>query len=119
MAVRDISRIPAVDKSSGAPNVIVETPKGGRTKFKYDEKLNLFKFDKALPFGHSFPFQFGFLTSTLGGDGDPLDRLVLSDEPAFVGCLVLGKLLGALQAEQGPNGTKVRNDPADCGSRRC
>src|SRR6202022_4412757 len=72
MAVRDISRIPAVDKSSGAPNVIVETPKGGRTKFKYDEKLNLFKFDKALPFGHSFPFQFGFLTSTLGGDGDPL-----------------------------------------------
>lgn len=44
MAVRDISRIPAVDKSSGALNVIVETPKGGRTKFEYVEKLKSFGF---------------------------------------------------------------------------
>jgi len=109
-AVRDISRMPPFGPKSEYVNAIIETPKGSRTKFKYDEEHGLFMFDKALPIGQSFPFDFGFLPSTKGDDGDPLDVLVLSDEPTFVGCLVHAKLLGVIEAEQTENGETERND---------
>src|SRR5215831_18389322 len=109
-AVRDISRMPPFGPKSEYVNAIIETPKGSRTKFKYDEEHGLFMFDKALPIGQSFPFDFGFLPSTKGGDGDPLDVLVLTDEPTFVGCLVHAKLLGVIEAEQTENGETERND---------
>ena len=91
-------------------NVIIEAPKGSRTKFKYDEEHQLFLFDKTLPLGQSFPFDFGFVPSTTGGDGDPLDILVLTPEPTFVGCLVHAKLLGVIEAEQTEKGKTERND---------
>jgi inorganic pyrophosphatase len=67
-------------------------------------------FNKTLPIGQTFPFDFGFLPSTRGGDGDPLDVLVLTDEPTFVGCLIHAKLLGVIEAEQTENGKTERND---------
>ena len=92
-------------------NVIIETPKGSRNKFDYDEKLGLFKLGGVLPAGASFPFDFGFVPSTLGGDGDPLDVLVLMDEPAFAGCLVRTRLVGVVEAEQTErDGETTRND---------
>src|SRR5438067_1085001 len=66
-------------------NVVIETPKGSRNKYNYDEKLRLFKLVGVLTSGAVFPFDFGFVPSTTGGDGDPLDVLVLMDEPAFAG----------------------------------
>jgi inorganic pyrophosphatase len=110
MESRNLSRLPPFDKESGALNIIVETPKNGRIKYKYNEKYGMFQLDKTLPYGFSFPFEFGFVPSTIGGDGDPLDVLVLSDEATFPGCLVLGQVLGVLQGEQ-REGKKVnRND---------
>jgi inorganic pyrophosphatase len=110
MDSRNVARIPALDAESGALNIIVETPKNSRVKYKYNEKYGMFQFDKALPYGFSFPFEFGFVPSTLGGDGDPLDVLVLADEATFTGCLVLGRVLGIFEAEQS-EGTKTnRND---------
>jgi len=109
-AVRDISRISPFGPKSKYVNAIIETPRGSRTKFKYDEEYGLFMFDKAMPIGQSFPFDFGFLPSTKGDDGDPLDVLVLTDEPTFVGCLVHAKLLGVIEAEQTENGETERND---------
>ena len=92
-------------------NVIVETPKGSRNKFEYDYKLGLFKLGGVLPAGANFPFDFGFVPSTLGEDGDPLDVLVLMDEPAFTGCLVPARLIGVIEAEQTERaGETVRND---------
>lgn len=88
------------DARSGVYNVIVETPKGSRIKFDWDEEHGLFVYGKTLPEGSSFPFDFGFLPQTLGGDGDPLDVLVLLDAPAFPGVLVPSRLLGVIQAEQ-------------------
>src|SRR5262247_3666073 len=122
-AVREISRIPPFGPKSEYVNVIIETPKGSRTKFKYDEEHGLFMFDKALPIGQSFPFDFGFLPSTRGGDGDPLDVLVLTSEPTFCGCLIYAKLLGIIEAEQTEEGKTVRNDrliasPLDFRSRK-
>jgi inorganic pyrophosphatase len=69
--------------------------------------LALFRLDGVLPIGASFPFDFGFVPSTLGGDGDPLDVLVLMDEPAFTGCLVATRLIGVITAEQQQKDGKV------------
>src|SRR5262249_30734261 len=91
-------------------HVIIETPQGSRNKYKYDEHLQLFKLDKVLPLGASFPYDFGFIPSTRGEDGDPLGVLVLLDEPAFPGCLVQVCLLGVLEAAQTEHGQTVRND---------
>jgi inorganic pyrophosphatase len=88
----------------------VETPKNARIKYKYNEKYGIFELDKTLPYGFSFPFEFGFVPSTIAGDGDPLDALVLSDEATFPGCLVLGQVLGVLQAEQREGKQVNRND---------
>jgi inorganic pyrophosphatase len=92
-------------------NVVIETPKGSRNKYNYDEKLGLFKLGGVLTSGASFPFDFGFVPSTVGGDGDPLDVLVLMDEPAFAGCLVRTRLVGVIEAEQTErDGETTRND---------
>ncbi|MCA1564609.1 MAG: inorganic diphosphatase [Acidobacteria bacterium] len=98
----------------GAPDalrVIIETPQGSRNKFDYDEELGLFKLGGVLPAGAVFPFDFGFVPSTTGGDGDPLDVLVLMDEAAFAGCLVEARLIGVVEAEQTEeDGVATRND---------
>jgi len=91
--------------------VIIDTPQGSRNKFEYDEELGLFKLGGVLPAGAIFPFDFGFVPSTTGGDGDPLDVLMLMDEPAFTGCLVETRLLGVIEAEQTEeDGETMRND---------
>src|ERR687894_2250957 len=95
----------------GDLNVVIETPKGSRNKYNYDGKTGLFKLGGVLPAGASFPFDFGFVPSTVGGDGDPLDVLVLMDEPPFAGCLVRTRLVGVIEAEQTErDGETTRND---------
>lgn len=91
-------------------NAIIETPKGSRNKYAYDEKTDCIKLKKALPAGIVFPFDFGFIPSTFAEDGDPLDILVLTDAPTFPGCLVESKVLGVIKVEQKKNGETVRND---------
>jgi inorganic pyrophosphatase len=105
---------PLIDLSAfdddGDVNAIIDTPKGSRNKFKYDEKSGLFKLGGALPLGAVFPFDFGYIPSTKGGDGDPLDILILMDEPAFPGCLVKAKLIGVIEAQQTEGKKTTRND---------
>lgn len=105
---------PLIDLSAfdddGDVNAIIDTPKGSRNKFKFDEKSGLFKLGGALPLGAVFPFDFGYIPSTKGGDGDPLDILILMDEPAFPGCLVKAKLIGVIEAEQTEEKKTTRND---------
>lgn len=96
--------------SSDELNVIIETPKGSRNKYTYDEKLGLFRLSGVMPAGAVFPFDFGYVPSTLGGDGDPLDVLLLMDEPAFVGCLLTARLIGVIEANQTEEGETTRND---------
>ena len=110
MPIHDISRMSPFGPKSAYINVIIETPKGSHTKFKYDEEHGVFMFDKALPLGQTFPFDFGFLPSTHADDGDPLDVLVLGEEPTFTGCLIHAKLVGVIEAEQTENGETNRND---------
>ena len=63
-----------------------------------------------LPEGMMFPFDFGFIPSTLGDDGDPLDVLVLMDAPAHVGCLIDVRIIGVIKAEQIEDGKTESND---------
>ncbi|MBA3649965.1 MAG: inorganic diphosphatase [Chthoniobacterales bacterium] len=91
-------------------NAVIDTPKGSRNKYSYREKTGLFELSGVLPAGAVFPFDFGFIPQTLGGDGDPLDVLVLMDEAAFVGCIVPARLLGVIEAKQTEKGNTVRND---------
>lgn len=103
-------KIKPFDEETGELRVIIDTPKGSRNKYKYDEKLEIFKLSGVLAVGHSFPFDFGDVPNTLGADGDPIDVLVLMDEPAFVGCLIPSRLIGVVEAEQTEDGKTERND---------
>jgi inorganic pyrophosphatase len=99
-----------LDKDAGLIQVIVETPKGSRNKFAYDEEQNIFVVKKVLPAGMSFPYDFGFLPRTQAPDGDPIDVLLLMDEPAFPGIAVRARLIGVIQGEQIEGKKKNRND---------
>ena len=101
---------PQFDPKKSQCRVIIETPKGCRNKFDYDPESNLFMLGGLLPEGMIFPFDFGFVPSTLGGDGDPLDIMVLLDAPAHVGCLIEVRLIGVLHAEQTEDGKTEEND---------
>ncbi len=94
----------------GLVNVVIETPRQSRNKFKYDKKFGLFRLGSVLPAGASFPYDFGFVPRTKAEDGDPIDVLLLMDEPAYPGCLVEARLIGAIEAEQTEDGITTRND---------
>jgi inorganic pyrophosphatase len=90
--------------------VIIETPKGCRNKYSFDEQQKIFVLKAALPAGMVFPYDFGFLPRTLADDGDPIDVLVLMDEPAFPGCALMARLIGVIEGEQTANKKITRND---------
>jgi inorganic pyrophosphatase len=107
----DPSRLAPTDrKDEETIQVIIETPKGCRNKYAFDQDERIFALKKVLPAGMSFPYDFGFIPSTRAEDGDPMDVLVLMDEPAFPGCLVKCRPVGVIEGEQGKKGEKERND---------
>jgi inorganic pyrophosphatase len=89
---------------------LLRPPKGSRNKYAFDQEEKVFALKKVLPSGMAFPYDFGFVPSTLAEDGDPVDVLVLMDEPAFPGCLVKCRLIGVIQGKQGKGKKSERND---------
>jgi inorganic pyrophosphatase len=107
----DLSTLsPCLGPKKDTCRVIIETPKDCRNKFDYDPDSGLFMLGGLLPEGMMFPFDFGFIPSTLGEDGDPLDILVLMDAPAHVGCLIEVRIIGIIEAEQSEEGKTESND---------
>jgi inorganic pyrophosphatase len=106
----DPTRLPPFESKHADLTVIIETPKGSRNKYAYDPEERIFALRKVLPAGMAFPYDFGFVPSTLAGDGDPLDVLVLMDEPAFPGCKLTCRLVGVIEGEQGAKKKRERND---------
>ena len=107
----DPTKLKPVDKKDGILQVIVETPKGSRNKFAFDTDQEIFALKNVLPAGMVFPYDFGFLPQTIADDGDPIDVLLLMDEPAFTGCAVRAVLIGVIEGEQADGKKKkVRND---------
>jgi inorganic pyrophosphatase len=105
-----LRKLKPFDRKSGNLNVIIDTPKGSRNKYAFDFRINAYRLKTVLPHGTVFPFDFGSIPGTVAEDGDPLDVLVLMDEPVFIGCLVEARLLGVIEAEQTEAGKTERND---------
>jgi inorganic pyrophosphatase len=102
-----------VGEHGDAVHVVIETPAGSRTKYAWNSEADAFVVRKVLPLGTAFPYDFGFVVGTQTADGDPLDALVLADEPLAVGCLVACRVLGAIEcktSQPGPGEEAVRND---------
>ncbi len=95
-----LDRLPLIDDDSGDLNVVVETPKGSRNKYKYDTERGVMRLAATLGEGLAFPFDFGFFPSTRGEDGDPLDVLLFLDEGVPSGCVATARLIGVLEVEQ-------------------
>src|SRR5687767_12947512 len=91
-------------------NVIIEAPRGSRVKYKYEPGTGRLGMSKVLPPGLVFPFNFGSVPSTCAPDGDPIDMVVILDEPLFPGCVVTVRLLGVIEAKQTQDGRTHRND---------
>lgn len=106
-----LQRISAFEKKTDDLVVIIETPRGSRSKYAYDEDIGTFELKFVLPEGMTFPVDFGFVPSTLGDDGDPLDVIILLDETLSVGTKVNARLVGAIEAEEREkDGKWERND---------
>jgi inorganic pyrophosphatase len=98
-----LDRLPPRD-DEGLYHVVIETPKGSPHKLTYENDLGTFKLSAVLPEGSTFPFDFGFIPSTLGDDGDPLDVLLLMDHPLMPGTIVPARLIGVITGEQSEDG---------------
>lgn len=93
--------------------MVVEIPRGSRNKYEYDHEAGGVRLDRHLFTATAYPCDYGFISGTLGGDGDPLDVLVLLDEPTFPGCLVTARAIGVfwMRDEMGPD-AKILSVPA-------
>ncbi|SDQ59678.1 inorganic pyrophosphatase [Thermostaphylospora chromogena] len=94
-------------------DVVVEIPKGQRNKYEVDHKTGRIRLDRMLFTSTQYPADYGFIENTLGEDGDPLDAMVLLQEPTFPGCVISCRAVGMFRMtdEKGPD-AKVLCVPA-------
>jgi inorganic pyrophosphatase len=110
MVYANLMEQPARDPVSGLVQVVIDTPKGSRNKYKFDEESGFFRLSRILPAGMSFPYDFGSIPRTRAEDGDALDVLVLTDASLFVSCLVRVHLIGVIRATQTEKRKTIQND---------
>src|ERR1043166_6355949 len=91
-------------------DVVIETPRGSKYKYKFDPQTNRFRVHKLLPSGLAFPYDFGFIPGTKGDDGDPLDVLVFSEDSFLPGSVLECEIIGAIKARQTSENETMRND---------
>ena len=94
--------------------MMVEIPKGSRNKYEFDHERHVMRLDRRLFSATVYPADYGFVPDTLGEDGDPLDALVLLDDPTFPGCYVRARPVGVfwMSDEKGPD-AKIICVPVD------
>ncbi|MBC7517264.1 MAG: inorganic diphosphatase [Alkalinema sp. FL-bin-369] len=96
----DLSRIPAQPKP-GLLNVLIEIAAGSKNKYEFDKDLNAFALDRVLSSSVMYPYDYGFIPNTLADDGDPLDGMVIMDEPTFPGCVIAARPIGMMEMIDG------------------
>jgi len=86
-------------------DVLIEIPRGTRNKYEMDHETGRLRLDRMLFTSTRYPADYGYIEDTLGGDGDPLDALVLVEEPTFPGCLIRCRTIGMFRMtdEAGPD----------------
>jgi inorganic pyrophosphatase len=83
-----LSEIESFDDKSGDLRIVIEIQNGSRNKYSYYADCDCMQLSTVLPAGMVFPYDFGFIPSTLGDDGDPLDILILMEASVVPGCIV-------------------------------
>lgn len=96
----DLTRIPPQPKP-GLLNVLIEIPAGSKNKYEYDKDLQAFALDRVLYASVQYPYDYGFVPNTLADDGDPLDGMVIMDQPTFPGCVIAARPIGMLEMVDG------------------
>ena len=81
---------------AGWVEVTIEIPRGSRNKYEFDHERGVYRLDRVLYSSMHYPTDYGFLEGTLSGDGDPLDVLVVVEEPTFPGCHMRARPIGTL-----------------------
>nr|WP_198324606.1 MULTISPECIES: inorganic diphosphatase [unclassified Methanopyrus] len=76
---------------------VIEIPRGSRNKYEYDEERGYFKLDRVLYSPFHYPLDYGFIPRTLYDDGDPLDILVIMQDPTFPGCVIEARPIGLMK----------------------
>jgi len=113
----NLSTIPAF-ASGDVFHVIVESPRGSTLKLKYEPQWEAMSISRPLPLGVMFPFDWGFVPSTHGPDGDPLDAMLLWDVPSYPGMVIRCRAIGVMQVEQNRTdhdpSERIRNDRVMC-----
>ncbi|BAQ59834.1 inorganic pyrophosphatase [Geminocystis sp. NIES-3708] len=109
----DLSRIPAQPKA-GIINVLIEIPGGSKNKYEFDKDMNAFILDRVLFSSVKYPYDYGFVPNTLADDGDPLDGMVMMDEPTFPGCVIASRPICMLEMiDGGDRDEKILCVPAE------
>lgn len=100
-----VATAPAPVADDSAIDIIIEVPRGSRNKYEFDHEHNVLRLDRRLFSATVYPADYGFIPDTLAEDGDPLDAMVLLEEPVFPGCLVNGRPIGVfwMEDEKGPD----------------
>ncbi|MFA5432650.1 MAG: inorganic diphosphatase [Candidatus Paceibacterota bacterium] len=80
-------------------DIFIENPKGSSNKYELNKETGKIMLDRALYSSVYWPFEYGFIENTLSEDGDPLDAVVLVNEPTFPGCVIPCKIIGMLDME--------------------
>lgn len=110
--IRDYMMIPPGTGEAAVVNVIVEIPRGRRSKFEVDKVTGLIKLDRYLYSSAVYPGDYGFIPQTLAEDHDPLDILVMVNEPTFSGCLIETRVVGIFRMkDKGVNDYKILGVP--------
>jgi len=104
----NLTAIPALARDD-VFHVVIEAPRGSGLKLKYEPKWEAMSVSRPLPLGVVFPYDWGFVPSTAGSDGDPLDAMVLWDVPSYPGVVLQCRAIGVLQIEQ----NRRDHDPAE------
>jgi inorganic pyrophosphatase len=91
-------------------DVTIEIPKGQRNKYEMDHKTGRIRLDRTLFTATQYPWDYGFIEDTLGQDTDPLDALVMLQEPTFPGCLIRCRAIGMYRMSD----EKGRDDKVVC-----
>ncbi len=86
-------------------DAVIEIPKGQRNKYEMDHTTGRIRLDRMLFTSTRYPADYGFIEHTLGLDGDPVDVLVLVEEPTFPGCVIRSRAIGMFRMtdEKGPD----------------
>lgn len=96
-AMSNYLELPIGEKSPEIVTAVIEIPQGSVNKYEYDKQLHVFRLDRNLHSPVHYPADYGFLPQTLAEDGDPMDILVLGDQPTFPGCIYDARPIGMFE----------------------